>query len=114
MNSSLMILTGVLRAFDGYDRWERYPYQAFGSLEELQALKVTLDNPLFSNRKYINLEIREATEKEIILYKKELQKQLHQYEKDYQEVLQKKEDLSTLIQESKEKIASLEQLKIPQ
>ena len=39
MKNSLMVMTGTLRAFDGYDRWERFPIQEFGSLKELQNLK---------------------------------------------------------------------------
>ena len=113
MKNSLMVMTGTLRAFDGYDRWERFSIQEFGSLEELESLKQQFENPFYSNRKYINLEIREATEQEKELYKIQLEEQLYQNEKEYEKALKKKQELATLIQEGKKKIHALEQLKIP-
>lgn len=113
MNNSLMVMTGTLRAFDGYDRWEKFPYRTFGSKEELEVLKEELENPLFSNKQYIHLEIRQATEQEKVLYLTQLQEQLLQHEKAYAEVLKQKQQLSTRIQEDKTKIRALEELKIP-
>lgn len=113
MNNSLMIMTGTLRAFDGYDRWEKFPYRTFGSKEELDVLKEELENPMFSKRKYLNLEIREATEQETTQYRNELQAEIVRHEKAYEKLSEKMHSTATLIQEKKEKIKQLEKLKIP-
>ena len=113
MRNQLMTLTGTLRAFDGYDRWEKTPIQKFGTLSELHILKEEMEAPTFLKRKYIDLQIREATEEETVTYRNQLEKELLNQQEEQKKLFAQLQDVTVSIEQRRQKIQQLEQIKIP-
>lgn len=59
-------LSGTIREFDGYDRWEREIFHKYGTRNELEQYKVELDKRTRRqpDKSYENIQISEATEEE--------------------------------------------------